>query len=99
MDPSTKMITQVGAFAGMGGGTNDTAVTDCAVNAAGDVYVNTESVIYKAALPMTPPGTVQLTKIAAISLQPNQKFFALAFAPKGVLGSGEALGGGAGNGD
>lgn len=98
MDPKTQAVTLIGKFAGVGGGTNDTNVTDLAVNANGDVYVNTESVVYKAAIPQT-PGPVQLTKVATISTGVGQKFFALAFAPAGVLGAGEALVGGDGNGE
>ncbi len=91
LDPSNNAITLIGKFAGMSGATNDANVTDVAVNSSGDVYVNTESVIYKATLPTNPPGTVNLTKIAAIKLQPNQKFYALAFTPSGALGSSEVL--------
>lgn len=99
MDPKTKAVTLIGKFAGLGGGTGDTSITDCAVNAAGDVYVNSESVVYHAALPSAAGGTVQLTKVAAISLKSGQRFYALAFAPLGVLGAGEALVGGDGNGE
>lgn len=63
LNPQTNAVTLVGTFAGTSGGTNDTTVTDLAVNSTGDVYVNSESVIYKATVP-TSPGTVQLTKIA-----------------------------------
>ena len=98
MDPSSHTVTLIGKFAGMGGGTGDSTVTDVAVDGAGDVYVNTESVIYKAAIPAS-PGTVQLTKVASISVKSGQRFYALAFAPAGVLGSGEALVGGDGNGE
>jgi hypothetical protein len=99
MDPKTKAISLIGKFTGIGGGTGDTAVTDCAVNAAGDVYVNTESVVYKATLPSGASGSVPLAKVAAIALQQNQRFYALAFAPAGVLGAGESLVGGDGNGE
>jgi hypothetical protein len=100
LDPSTNMITLIGTFAGMGGGTTppDKTVTDLAVNSNGDVYVNTESVVYKATIP-TSPGTVNLTKVAAISLKSNQRFFALAFAPAGALDPAEILIGGDGNGE
>ncbi len=94
LDPQNNTITMIGAFAGMGGGTNDTVVTDVAVNSAGDVYVNTESVVYKATLPSSPPGAVNLTKIAAISLKVGQRFYALGFTPAGALATGEVLIGG-----
>ena len=98
LNPQTNAITHVGAFAGLGGRTNDTNITDVAVNSAGDVYVNSESVIYKATIPQS-PGTVQLTKLASIALQSGQKFYALAFTPAGALASGEVLIGGDINGE
>jgi hypothetical protein len=98
MDPKTMAVTLVGKFAGLGGGTGDTTVTDVAVDANDEVYVNSESVVYKAAVPMS-PGTVQLTKVAAISLKQGQKFYALAFVPAGVLGQNETLVGGDGYGE
>ena len=98
LDPtvSPPTITMVGNFAGMGGTTYDTSITDLAVNAAGDVYVNTETVVYSAVVP-TSPGTVNLTKLTAITPPPPAtyvSFYALAFAPAGAIGSGEALIGG-----
>jgi hypothetical protein len=98
LDPQSKQITMIGAFSGMSGASNDANITDVAVNSAGDVYVNSESVIYKAAVPQT-PGTVKLTKLASISLQSGQKFYALAFTPAGALASGEILIGGDINGE
>ena len=93
LNPQTNAVTLVGNFAGMSNGTNDSTITDVAVSSVGDVYVNSESVIYKANVP-TSPGTVQLTKLASISLQTGQKFYALAFTPPGSLASGEILIGG-----
>ncbi|HEX4515030.1 MAG TPA: hypothetical protein VH054_15900, partial [Polyangiaceae bacterium] len=98
LDPQTNAVTLVGNFAGLGGGTNDTTVTDLAVDSTGNVYVNSESVIYKAIVPQT-PGPVQLTHLASISLQSGQRFYALAFTPAGALASGEVLVGGDGNGE
>ena len=98
LDPQTNAVTMIGKFSGTTGSSNDNTITDVAVNAAGDVYVNSESVIYKATVP-TSPGTVQLTKIASISLQTGQKFYALAFAPAGALAAGEVLIGGDGYGE
>jgi hypothetical protein len=93
MDPQTKATTLIGKFSGASG-----AVTDLAVDANGDVYVNTESVVYKAALPATLPGTVTLTQLAA--LQTSNRFYALAFAPAGALDpSNETLVGGDGSGE
>ena len=72
MDPQSKAVTLIGTFAGLGGGTGDTSITDLAVNAAGDVYVNSEVVIYKAALPAGGTGSVALTKVATIAAQSDQ---------------------------
>jgi hypothetical protein len=83
VDPQTKAVTVVGPFAGTSDASTDSAVTDLAVDANGDVYVNTESAVYKAALPATFPGTVALTKVATI--QGTSRFYALAFAPAGAL--------------
>jgi len=98
LNPTNNQVSLIGSFTGLGGGSGDDTVTDCAVNAEDEVYVNTESAVYKAALPVG-AGSVALTKVATIALQANQSFYALAFAPPGVLGSGETLVGGDGNGE
>jgi hypothetical protein len=98
LDPQTNAVTLVGNFVGVSDASNDSTITDVAVNSAGDVYVNSESVIYKATVPQT-PGPVMLTKIASIALQTGQKFYALAFAPAGSLASTEVLIGGDINGE
>jgi len=90
LDPATNAVKIVGKMSGADG-----AVTDCAVNEAGDVFVNTTSTIYKATL----GSSVTLQKIAAIAEGDGQRFYALAFVPAGVLGSGETLVGGDGNGE
>lgn len=106
VDPSTTppTVAVVGTFMGMGGTTYDSTVTDVAVNAEGAVYANTETVVYSVVLPATPgpTATVALTKVATIVPPPGVKyddFYALAFAPKGFLGPGEALLGGDSNGE
>ncbi len=99
MDPATNAVTLIGTFAGLSDSSTDSSITDVAVNAAGDVYVNSESVIYKAALPATLPGTVTLTKVATISATAGTRFYALAFAPAGALGASEMLVGGDGSGN
>ncbi len=99
LDPQTNAITLIGSFAGTSDASTDSTITDIAVDAAGDVYANTESVIYRATLPNNPPGTVSLTKIASIALAQNQRFYALAFAPAGALDTNEVLVGGDGNGE
>lgn len=98
LNPQNDNITMVGDFAGTSGSSSDGNVTDLAVNSAGDVYVNTESVIYRAAVP-TSPGPVQLTKIASIALKSGQYFYALAFTPAGSLDPNEILIGGDGYGE
>jgi hypothetical protein len=99
MDPATKKVTLIGKFVGMGGGMDDVNVTDCAVDANGEVWVNTPTVVYKTALPAGGTGKVNLTKVATIAAKANQRFYALAFAPAGVLGADETLVGGDGNGE
>jgi hypothetical protein len=97
LDPVKNAVAVVGTFAGMGGSEYDSTVTDCAVDAEGNVYVNTETVVYKATLPASPgpSATVSLTQVAAIATaSKDQSFYALAFAPTGFLGSGETLIGG-----
>jgi hypothetical protein len=97
MDPKTKVVTLVGAFSKATDAGAD-PVTDVAVNAAGDVYANTETAIYKATLPAT-GGVVPLTPVATIAVGSGQRFYALAFAPGGALGASETLIGGDGNGE
>jgi hypothetical protein len=96
LDPATNQVTMIGAFSGFLSGE---AATDCAVNAEGDVYINSEATIYKATLPAGGAGSVVLTEIAPIALAKDQSFYALAFAPAGVLGAGETLVGGDNNGE
>ncbi len=98
VDPMTKSVAQVGDFQGLGGGSGDDVTTDLAVNAAGEVFVNTETAVYKVTLP-SGTGSVPVTKVATISTQSGQSFYALAFAPPGVLGAGETLVGGDGSGE
>jgi hypothetical protein len=94
LDPKTHAVTLVGKFTG--NGTDN--ITDVAVNGNGDVFVNSTAAVYKAAIPSTAGAGVALTKLAAIA-GTGQKFFALAFAPAGVLGPNEALVGGDGDGE
>jgi hypothetical protein len=98
MNPMTNAVTLIGTFTGMGGSTYDSTVTDLAVNAEGEVYVNTESVVYKAAVPTT-AGNVNLTRVASIAAASSVSFYALGFAPRGFLGAGETLVGGDSNGE
>ncbi len=112
LDPSSSppAITQIGPFAGIDASSN--AVTDVAVNAAGEVYVNTEYSIYKCVLPSGGTGPVQLTNgqqiVYPAGTTTTPRMYALAFAPPGLLsppgadggaGTVETLVGGDGNGE
>lgn len=93
VDPSTKVATAIGPMVGTSDSSTDSTITDCAVDGNGDVYVNSESKIYKANLPAGGTGTVTLTPVATV--QGTTKFYALAFAPVGALDpSNETLVGG-----
>jgi hypothetical protein len=96
MDPVTHAVTDIGPFQA-GSGTVPT-ITDLAVDGSGNVWVNSETQVYRATLPAT-TGPVALTLQTTIAAGQDQKFYALAFAPAGVLGSGEGLVGGDDNGE
>ena len=83
VNPSTQQATAIGPMVGTSDSSTDGTVTDVAVDGNGDVYVNTESVVYQAAVPAGGTGTVQLT--AKAHIQGSAKFYALAFAPAGAL--------------
>lgn len=88
LDPGTNAITDIGPF---DDGTGNLApVTDLAVNANDEVWVNTEAAIYKATLP-SGTGTVKLTLVSKIAAASGQYFYALGFAPAGVLDTNETL--------
>jgi hypothetical protein len=95
VDPRSFALAPLGVFAGLPDAAYQ-AVTDLAVNAAGVVFVNTESVVYEATLPAAPgeDAVVLLTPVARIAAPPGTYFYALAFAPAGALGPGEVLVGG-----
>jgi hypothetical protein len=101
MAPQTNAVAIIGTFTGLSGSSGDDSITDLAVNAAGDLYVNSETVIYQASLPASGSGNVALTKLATIAVQKGQSFYALGFTPKDALGAGtgEVLIGGDGNGE
>ncbi len=87
MNPSTKSVSKIGAF-DFGSMTVEN-VTDIAVNGAGDVWVCSEQHVYTAALPAGGTGAVTLT--LKLTLPSTSKFYALGFAPAGVLETGEGL--------
>ncbi len=82
VDPMHQTITEIGVMVGTSDSSTDSTITDLAVDGNGGVWVNSESVIYKATLPSS-PGTVQLTKVTTIGS--TARFYALAFAPAGAL--------------
>jgi hypothetical protein len=87
LDPTSEALTDIGPFQA---GSQTPVITDLAVDGEGNVWVNSESAIYRAAVPSS-PGPVVLTHVADIALKQGQKFYALGFAPAGVLGAGETL--------
>jgi hypothetical protein len=95
MDPTTHAVTDIGPFQ-LNGASMQDPVTDLAVDAEGNVWVNTESDVYRASVPTT-PGPVALTLHTSTSSK--SRFYALGFAPAGVLGSAEGLVAGDGNGE
>jgi hypothetical protein len=88
-DPATQNVTLIGPFQGFSDAAADNAITDLAVTANNEIWVNSETVIYTAQLPASGTGPVVLTKKAKIATVSkdggSQKFFALAFAPVGAL--------------
>jgi hypothetical protein len=108
MDPTTNVVTDIGPFAGVRDAApdyEDQAVTDLAVNAENEIYVNTEAYLYKATLPSSGTGAVQLTEVAELqgagTGSSATKFVALGFTPADLFGSGtgEMLVGGDENGN
>jgi hypothetical protein len=92
VDPSTNAVTMIGQFTG-----GATTITDLAVDVNNDVYVNSETAVFKAALPSGGTGSVTLTQLAAFN--GVSTMYALAFTPKGSLDpNNEILVGGDGNG-
>jgi hypothetical protein len=87
MDPTTHAVTDIGPFSDGSGSTP--TITDLAVDGSGDVFVNSETAIYTAAIPASGTGTVNITLRA--QLQTGTKFYALGFTPAGTLESGESL--------
>lgn len=86
MDPTSHQLTDIGPFSD-GSGTALT-ITDLAVDGNDNVWVNSETTVYKAAVP-TGTGTVMLT--VATQLGTSTSFYALGFTPAGTLETGESL--------
>ena len=94
MDPVSKAVTLIGAFTGFSSGSGGShTITDIAVDGAGEIFVNTTTDLYRAALPAGGTGSVTVTFVRSIvdATSSTQKFYALGFAPAGVLESGEGL--------
>lgn len=87
MDPATHVVSDIGPFDDGSG--SAPVITDLAVNQSGDVWVNSESAIYKASVPKT--GTVKITKVTNVSVKQGQRFYALGMTPPNVLGAAEML--------
>jgi hypothetical protein len=83
VDPMTQAVTMIGPMMGTSDSSTDSTITDLAVDGSGGVWVNSETVLYKANLPSSGTGTVQLTKVTSIGS--GTRFYALAFAPAGAL--------------
>jgi hypothetical protein len=86
MDPTSHQLVDIGPFSDGSGSTP--TITDLAVDGNGDVWVNSESAVYKAAVP-TGTGTVTLT--ASTQLGTTTSFYALGFTPAGTLETAESL--------
>ena len=93
LDPTSKSVSLVGAFAGLSGAPGDNAVTDLAVDDAGALFASSATVLYRATVPSS-PGTVQLTRLTAIAVTTGQLFFALGFTPAGSVTKEQVLVGG-----
>lgn len=87
MDPTSHQITDIGPFSD-GTGSPPT-ITDLAVDGNDNIWVNSETAIYKVALPASGTGTVTIT--LQTSLPSGTKFYALGFTPAGMLEQGESL--------
>ncbi|MGH7295110.1 MAG: hypothetical protein ACRELB_09265, partial [Polyangiaceae bacterium] len=87
MDPTSHQITDIGPFSDGSGSTP--VITDLAVDGNDNVWVNSETAIYKALLPASGTGAVSLT--LQTSLPSGTRFYALGFAPAGMLETGESL--------
>jgi len=97
MDPATKAVTKIGSFVGPAGAAFTDTMTDVAVNADGKLWGNSVGKVFELTLPPSGSGDVVATQ--RVSIPSGLRFYALAFAPKGVLGPNEELIGGDAAGD
>ncbi|HEY8089626.1 MAG TPA: hypothetical protein VIF09_17320 [Polyangiaceae bacterium] len=87
MDPSSHVLTDIGPFDDGSG--SAPVITDLAVDGNDDVWVNSETAIYRATLPSSGTGPVKIA--LQTQLGTSTKFYALGFTPAGVLQTGESL--------
>ena len=87
LDPSGAAfaITQIGNFDCVGGTGQDTAMTDLAVNQAGDLWAVSAHNVYKLQLPAGGTGPVHCATTIPLQNPSGIYFYGLAFAPAGVL--------------
>ena len=97
MDPATKAVTKIGSFVSSAGAALPDTMTDVAVNADGKLWACSVGKVFELALPASGTGDVVATQ--RVSIPSGLRFYALAFAPKGVLGPNEELIGGDAAGD
>lgn len=79
-------LTKIGDFSCIGGHNQDPAMTDLAVDKAGNLTGITERHVY----PLTIQGAA-VSCGAAVALQGSAKYFGLTYVPEGVLGATETL--------
>lgn len=97
MDPATKAVTRIGSFVGPAGAAFTDTMTDVAVNADGKLWGCSVGKVFELTLPSSGTGDVVATQ--KVSIPTGLRFYALAFAPKDVLGPSEELIGGDAAGD
>jgi len=97
MDPSTKTVTKIGDFANADGTAFAETMVDIAVDASGALFGCSVNKIFTLELPSSGTGAVKAT--LKTSITSGTRFYALGFAPAGILDVGEALVGGDAAGD
>lgn len=97
MDPVTKSVIRIGPFVSSDGTPFAETMTDVAVDKNGKLAACTVAKIYDLELPSGGSGDVKTTQRVAIS--GGNRFYALAYAPAGVLSPAEELVGGDAAGD
>jgi hypothetical protein len=87
LDPSQTplAVTEIGAFACIGGTGQDSSMTDLAVNATGDVWAVSAHNVYKLTLPSGGTGTVECAATYSLSAASSSTFYGLTFAPVNVI--------------